>query len=226
MLLVFSVDWYTFSIPLSPASIHAPKFNTNVCVTEPGRKLLLLEMPSQQDIALVSRLKAGDLSAFDELYLKYYTLLCTSAFFFLKDGAEAKDLVQSLFLDIWDRQLYLHFHDDIKGYLFLAIKNRCFNYLKREKVQDRRRKGYAALQEDGVLADPAYGEGVTDHHQRLQSLLEQMPDQKKTAIQMVYIHGKRYQDAADAMRISINSLKTHLKTGLKVLRGEINSKIN
>jgi len=53
-----------------------------------------------------------------------------------------------------------------------------------------------------------------------------MPDQKKTANQMVYSHGKRYQDAADAIRISINSPKTHLKTGLKVLRGEINSKIN
>ena len=183
-------------------------------------------MPLSQDIALVNRLKGGDLSAFDELYLKYYTLLCTSAFFFLKNGAEAKDLVQSLFLDIWDRQLYLHFHDDIKGYLFLATKNRCLNYLKREKVQGRHRKGYAALQEEGVPADQAYGEGATDYHQRLQSLLEQMPEQKKTAIQMVYIHGKRYQDAADAMRISINSLKTHLKTGLKVLRGEINSKIN
>jgi len=107
-------------------------------------------MPSPQDIALVSRLKTGDLSAFDELYLKYYTLLCTSAFFFLKNGAEAKDLVQSLFLDIWDKQLYLHFHDDIKGYLFLATKNRCLNYLKKEKVQGRHRKGYAALQEEGV----------------------------------------------------------------------------
>jgi RNA polymerase sigma-70 factor (ECF subfamily) len=60
----------------------------------------------------------------------------------------------------------------------------------------------------------------------LQEVLDEMPGQKRTAIQMVYLHGKRYQDAADTMKISINSLKTHLKTGLKILRGEINSKIN
>lgn len=179
-------------------------------------------MPAAQDTALMSRLKAGDLSAFDELYLKYYTLLCASAYFFLKNAAEAKDLVQSLFLDVLDKQLYLHFHEDIKGYLFLAVKHRCINHLKKQKVQERHEKGYSVLQE-GTEAGWPLGE---EHYQRLQSLLEEMPEQKKTAIQLVYIHGKRYQDAADAMRISINSLKTHLRTGLKLLRGEINSKIN
>jgi len=180
-------------------------------------------MSSQQDILLLGRLKKGDLSAFDELYLKYYKSLCTSAFFFLKNGQEAKDLVQSLFLDIWDKQLYRHFHDDIKGYLFLAIKNRCLNYIKRQRVQDERQRGYAALQEDAGLV---YGESQPDYYQQLHKVLDDMPGQKRTAIQMVYLHGKRYQDAADTMSISINSLKTHLKTGLKILRGEINSKIN
>ncbi|HVW61927.1 MAG TPA: sigma-70 family RNA polymerase sigma factor [Puia sp.] len=179
-------------------------------------------MHAAQDTALMSRLKEGDLSAFDELYLKYYTLLCTSAYFFLKNAAEAKDLVQSLFLDVLDKRLYMHFHEDIKGYLFLAVKHRCINHLKKQRVQEKHEKGYSVLQEEAEAGWPL-GE---EHYQRLQSLLEEMPEQKKTAIQMVYIHGKRYQDAADAMRISINSLKTHLKTGLKFLRGEINSKIN
>jgi len=117
-----------------------------------------------------------------------------------------------------DRQLYVHFHDDIKGYLFLAVKNRCINHLKKQRVQDRTRRGYAAWQEEVGLEEIGYEEG--DYGQ-LRAALEEMPDQKRRAIQMVYIHGKRYQDAADSMRISINSLKTHLKTGLKFLRGEI-----
>src|SRR5881392_2180521 len=105
-------------------------------------------MLAQQDIQLLYRLKKGDLTAFDELYLKYYKLLCTSAYFFLKNEQEAKDLVQTLFLDIWDKQLYEHFHDDIKGYLFRAIKNRCLNHLRRQKVQCKQHKGYAAFQDD------------------------------------------------------------------------------
>ena len=177
----------------------------------------------QQDIQLLYRLKKGDLTAFDELYLKYYALLCTSAYFFLKSEQEAKDLVQTLFLDIWDKQLYEHFHDDIKGYLFRAIKHRCLNHLKWQKVQDKRHKGYALSQDHAGIFSM---EGVSDSYQQLHMALDDMPGQKKAAIEMVYMHGKRYQDAADAMRISINSLKTHLKTGLKILRGEINSKVN
>lgn len=180
-------------------------------------------MASQQDTALISRLKEGDLTAFDELYLKYYALLCASAYLFLKNGQEAKDLVQSLFLDIWDRQLYVHFHDDIKGYLFLAVKNRCINQLKKQRMREKTRRGYAAWQDETGPEEIGYEEG---DYGRLEAALEEMPDQKKRAIQMVYIHGKKYQDAADSMRISINSLKTHLKTGLKLLRIEINSKIN
>jgi RNA polymerase sigma-70 factor (ECF subfamily) len=178
-------------------------------------------MAFQQDTALISRLKEGDLSAFDELYLKYYALLCASAFFFLKNEQEAKDLVQNLFLDIWDRQLYLHFHEDVKGYLFLAVKHRCINHLKKLQVQDKTKRGYMALLDDAGIMSGALEEEGSDHYHQLEAALEEMPEQKKRAIQMVYIHGKRYQDAADAMRISINSLKTHLKTGLKLLRGEM-----
>jgi len=180
-------------------------------------------MAPQQDILLVCRLKEGDLTAFDELYLKYYKLLCVSAYFFLKNEQESKDLVQTLFLDIWDKQLYTRFHDDIKGYLFRAIKNRSLNHLKNQLVQYKRREGYAELQDD---AGSPYTEGLPDYYQQLYAAMEDMSGQKRTAIQMVYMQGKRYQDAADSMRISINSLKTHLKTGLKILRGEINSKIN
>jgi len=203
-------------VSIFPGSESLKEFTQTFVLGSLKEKPLLLSMACQHDTALISRLKGGDLTAFDELYLKYYTLLCASAYFFLKNGQEAKDLVQSLFLDILDRQLYIHFHDDIKGYLFLAVKHRCINHLKKQRVQDRTRRGYAAWQED--LEETGYEEG---DYGRLRAALEEMPDQKKRAIQMVYIHGKRYQDAADSMRISINSLKTHLKTGLKLLRGEM-----
>jgi RNA polymerase sigma-70 factor (ECF subfamily) len=196
----------------------AGKFTQTFVLGYKPEKPLFLSMACQHDTALISRLKEGDLTAFDELYLKYYALLCASAYFFLKNGQEAKDLVQSLFLDIWDRQLYAHFHDDIKGYLFRAVKNRCLNYLKKQRVQDQTKRGYAAWQKEWGMEEMVYEEG---DYGKLHAALEEMPDQKKRAIQMVYIHGKRYQDAADTMRISINSLKTHLKTGLKLLRGEM-----
>lgn len=178
-------------------------------------------MHHQQDIALLLRLRDEDPAAYDALYLKYYKLLCVSAYFFLKNEQEARDLVQNLFLDIWDKKLYLHFHEDVKGYLFRAVKNRCINHIEKLQTQNRHRKQFAAIQDEYSL--PA-SEQPTEQYEELYHALEEMPNQKRAAIQFVYLHGKRYNEAAHTMGISINSLKTHLKTGLRILRGEIKTK--
>lgn len=183
----------------------------------------LLLMQQQQDIQIVERLKNGDLSAFDSLFVKYYKLLCVSAYFFLRDEQEAKDLVQTFFLDIWEKKLYLNFQGEIKGYLYRAIKNRCINEISKQKTRDRNYKSFADLQEEKCSP---HDETRLDYYGQMQSTLEGMAGQKRVAIQMVYVEGKRYQEAADEMGISINSFKTHLKSGLKILRYKEKNKKN
>jgi len=172
----------------------------------------------QEDILIIERLKKGDISAFDILFEKYYKLLCVSAYFFLKDEQEAKDLVQTFFVDIWEKKLYLQFHDDAKAYLYRAIKNRCLNQLSKTKTRDKNLKAFADLQ-DEKSAQP--DELHPDYYGQMRGKLDAMNGQKKLAIEMVYVKGKRYQEAADEMRITINSFKTHLKSGLKVLRFQL-----
>ena len=181
-------------------------------------------MQQQQDIQIVEQLKNGDLSAYDSLFVKYYKLLCVSAYFFLRDEQEAKDLVQTFFIDIWEKKLYLHFHDEIKGYLFRSIKNRCINQISKQKTREKNHKAFADLQDE---KSSPHDEMPPDYYGQIQNTLEGMAGQKRMAIQMVYVKGKRYQEAADEMGISINSFKTHLKSGLKILRyGEKNNKNN
>ena len=173
-------------------------------------------MLPQGDVILVERLKNEDIGAFDDLYLKYFKLLCTSAYFFLKNENDAKDVVQNLFVDIWEKKLFNNFHNDVKGYLFLAIKNRCLNRLKSQSVQERRTDRVvsvetATIQEQGQQVQP-------DEEAELWQVLNSMKGQKLTAVKMVYLEGKKYKEAANAMGISVNSLKTHLKSALKMLR--------
>lgn len=168
-------------------------------------------MSHSTDAQLVQRLKEGDLTAFDALFVKYYKMLCVNAYWFLQNDQEAKDLVQTFFIDIWDRKLYLRFNEnDVKGYLHMAVKNRCLNLLKQRKRQDLHHEAFAHLQQPDA-------EGQ-DYYNRLYASLEDMSGHKRIAVQMVYMQGKRYQEAAEEMGISINSLKTHLKRGLQFLR--------
>jgi len=180
-------------------------------------------MSQQQDILLISRLKENDVAAFDELYLKYFKVLCANAFFFLRDESEAMDLVQTLFLDIWEKKMYEHFQKDVKGYLFLAVKNRCLNLIKSRAVKNARAELFNRFQQE-QLRDPETAGDAPDHHDQLTSLLSDMRGQKKAALTMVYFKDKKYSEAAREMGIGINSLKTHLKSALKTLRLGMNGK--
>ena len=176
-----------------------------------------------QDTQIVERLRKGDLSAYDILFAKYYKLLCVSAYFFLHDEQDSKDIIQTLFLDIWEKKLYLHFHDDVKGYLYRAVKNRCLNQISKQKTKHKNHNAFAELQPKEVLL---HDEPAPDFYGQIRSTLEDLACQKRVAIQMVYAKGKNYQDAADEMGISINSFKTHLKTGLKILRHGVKNNKN
>ncbi|WP_018631002.1 sigma-70 family RNA polymerase sigma factor [Niabella aurantiaca] len=180
-------------------------------------------MSQQQDTLLVLRLKENDIAAFDELYLKYFKVLCANAFFFLRNESEAKDLVQTLFLDIWEKKIYEHFHKDVKGYLFLAVKNRCLNSIKSSKVKDARVEQFSRYYGDQMQGQQDTGD-LPDYQDRLEALLSDMKGQKKAALNMVYFKDKKYSEAARELGIGVNSLKTHLKSALKTLRLGMNGK--
>lgn len=184
------------------------------------------EMANQQDDNitenLIERLRTGDISAFDMLYARYFKLLSVSAYFYLQDENEAMDIIQNLFLDIWEKRLYENFHADVKGYLFLAVRNRCFNSLKAKRRQQQLRSAYNLLHENDIvdsdidLQDPNYAAN-------LKQLLEGLKGQRKKALNLVYFQHKKYSEAAEEMGIGINSLKTHLKSALKTLRKTVKS---
>lgn len=170
------------------------------------------------DTELLQRLKEGDLQAYDAFFLKYYKLLCINALFFLKDEQESKDLVQTFFIEIWERKLYLKMEGEIKGYLYRSVQNRCLNKLRKQESDQQKADTFSAFTihngEEESLPERYY--------HSLDQALNELPMQRREAIQMVYLDNKKYQEAADVMGISINSLKTHLKIGLKKLREQIN----
>jgi len=174
------------------------------------------EINGLSDDALLALLKADDARAYDMLFAKYYKLCYVNAYFYLKDEEEAKDVVQEFFVDLFEKKGYFHLEGNIKGYLYRAITNRCFNRL-RSAERERKRKEHLGL--DGVtedaLPDPSTNEKMYDKLHQAFSLLSV---QRKEALKLVYVKEKRYQEAADQMGISVNSLKTHLKIGLKKMR--------
>jgi RNA polymerase sigma factor (sigma-70 family) len=139
----------------------------------------------------------------------------------LRDEQEAKDLVQAFFLEIWEKNIYMRLNGDIKGYLFRSVQNKCLNYLRQQETQSKRQEKLTDYLFNNN--DEQQENGNIDRiYTKLDGALNDLSKQRKEALKLVYLQDKKYKEAADIMGISINSLKTHLKTGLKSLRETLN----
>jgi RNA polymerase sigma-70 factor (ECF subfamily) len=172
-------------------------------------------MENQEDILLLSRIKNGDVPAYEQLYKKYYKLLNTEAFLLLEDAMEAEDEVQSLFVEIWHRQLYLNINSSVKAYLQKSIHNRCLKVIRKRKTMNRQLGEYASSLEGAVAGEDG---SKQEEPMNMTALLRELPLQRSEAFNLVYMENKKYKEAAAEMGISINSVKTHLKLAVKMLR--------
>lgn len=177
-------------------------------------------MIPHSDKELLNQLATGDLKAYDTIFLKYYRLLCINAFFFLKDEQEAKDLVQVFFVDFWEKGLYKKMDGDVKGYLYQSVRNRCLNVL-RKRISDGKKQSLFERNHQLDVYHPEDHNRIDQTYTYIREALFDLPKQRREALQIVYLEDKKYIEAAAQMGISINSLKTHLKFGLKSLRDQI-----
>lgn len=172
-------------------------------------------MNHNDDMLLLQLLKTDPEIAYEELFRKYYKALILDAYFLLKDEMEAEDQVQLLFMEIWDKQLYLFIRTSIKAYLHRGIRNRCLSVLEKQKNNHKRLNDYVSALDDRI------NENVVERNEtesRFNAVLNELPNQRLKAFNLVYLENKRYKEAADEMGITVNSIKTHLKFAVKVLQ--------
>lgn len=70
---------------------------------------------------------------FQKVFEEYYNPLCNYAFTFLKDLSSSEDVVQELFVKVWEKRQDLITSDTIRFYLFTAVRNNSLTFLQREK---------------------------------------------------------------------------------------------
>ena len=83
-----------------------------------------------QSPEFVKCLERGEREAFQRLFEMYHKALCFFATRIVRDSLEAEDIVQDVFLKIWENAERLELTSSIQHYLFASVRNGCLNYLK------------------------------------------------------------------------------------------------
>ncbi|MFR7878857.1 MAG: sigma-70 family RNA polymerase sigma factor [Butyricimonas paravirosa] len=150
---------------------------------------------------------------FEQIYKAYSKPMFLYALSFLISEEEAEDVIQEVFVNFWKDNTYQKIKNEVtKTYLFRSVKNNCLNRLKKKDVLWDR---LDLLREDIVVEEMMNWND--ELIQEVENEIANMPEQTREIIQAVFSDLK-YQEVADQLGVSINTVKTLLKHGMKYLR--------
>lgn len=168
------------------------------------------------DLQILEKLKEGDPLAYNQLFDKYYMPLCVYSLKYCDSFQLAEDIVQDLFVKLWDEKIYMKFDNSIGPYLFKAVKNNTLQGIKKESkflFQDIENI-VNSIMEDEPLDFATLEEEKT----KLFEQVEALPEKSKEVFKAIVLDNMRYKEVAEHLDISVNTVKTHYARALKQLR--------
>ena len=172
---------------------------------------------SVSDAQIIALLQAGKRQGMNALFDRYYKPLVVFADDLLHDLPEAEDTVLEQFVKLWEKELYEHIHPNaLSTFLFTIVKNACMNQITKKGLPTEQLDlpHYAIAQEESYLLDETVIETVL-------AAVRKLPEKTQQVVQSVMCQGHSYQETADELKVSINTVKTLLKAGMRELRSEL-----
>jgi RNA polymerase sigma-70 factor (ECF subfamily) len=176
-----------------------------------------------EDKAIISKLRKGDKKAYEQLFLDNYKNLVLYAKKFVMETETARDLVQDVFIYLWDKREKLNIDKSLSSYLFRAVHNACINYLKREATKENYIKQFLINLNEGTYktsaSDDAYELVVhKDLSERIEWIIETLPEQCRNIFRMSRFRGMKNKEIAEIYSISPRTVETQIYRALKVLK--------
>jgi RNA polymerase sigma-70 factor (family 1) len=165
----------------------------------------------------IQKLKSGDRSAYKNLFSQYYSWLCNYVYKLTNDNSIAEDLVQEVFINLWEKREQINISSSLKNYLFRACHNQFLQHLRKEKI---RIKFLNSIQYE-VLFDNYDSESKKIHEDKLEklnSLISQLPPKCKDIFTKSKLQKMKYKDIAIELNISIKTVENQMSKALKFLK--------
>ena len=165
---------------------------------------------------IIHGIRAGHESTFRDLFADYYRPLSVFAMKYTGDLESAKEIVQDLFVHLYQSRSTLVITSSLKSYLFQAVQNRCLNHIKQDQTRRKHLDQYHAEQE--ISADMEARIRETELEHRIFKIVESLPPQCKKIFTMSRVKGFSNSEIAEKLQISKRTVETQISNALKTLR--------
>lgn len=158
--------------------------------------------------------------SFTKLFNLLYPRLFEISKFFVKQGHVAEEVVMDVFMKFWSNRKNLFNVQDLKGYLFIAVKRQSLNALRDSK----KRILFVNDAELITLVSPKYPEDDLFSEEFLSFLaacISRLPEKCRIVFKLVKEENLKYKEVADILNISEKTVEMHMSHALKQLRNDL-----
>lgn len=162
-------------------------------------------------------IQGGDQSAFEAVFREHYAALCGFARRLVDDPAVSEELVQDLFVQLWEKRETLSLETSLRSYLFTATRNSCLNHLKHLQVRVRH-EDHVKLQALPLADDPSEVLQAAELQARLRLAIDELPDRCGEIFKMSRFEGLKYDEIAERLNLSPRTVEVQIGKALRLLR--------
>ena len=167
------------------------------------------------EVQLFRRMQEGDWTAFNLFFKEYMQQLYLYAVAFVKERAVAEDIVQDSFIYLWTNRLRIVYTGSLYAYLLSTVKNACINYKAHLEVEEKYRKSMVPTEDLGI-AETEWEE----LRQKVMQAIESLPPKCREIFLLGAVQGLKYQEIADKLDISVNTVKTQMKYAYRKVKSQ------
>ncbi|MVZ63758.1 RNA polymerase sigma factor [Sphingobacterium humi] len=169
---------------------------------------------------LLLKLREGDERAFEQVYNLYSSPVFGSILKLLKDRDTSEDILQDVFIKVWQSRMEIDPDRSFKSYLFVIAKNKVYNYMRRATLEVQVSAYLAARSAEGynpVEADMQYAESS----EAIRKAIDALPPKRKEVFIFCKIEGHSYQEAAEKLGCSVAAINAHIVKATKSIKTQL-----
>ena len=161
---------------------------------------------------------------FEKIYKPCYPKMFAFAKNYISANEDVENIVQDVFLVLWEKKDELELSCTLTTYLFTLVKNRCLNFLRHKLIEEEYN---AQMKEELGFKLYALESMEYSYHSEkelqeiIQRALDTLPERCREGFIKSRIEGLKYKEISEELGISVNTVENHIVTALKKLRVEL-----
>jgi len=181
---------------------------------------------SQFEKNLAERIRNDDSEAFKRLFELYYVKLCQFACRYVHSHDLSRDVVQEVFIKIWDNRRELHIKKSLRAYLYQAVRNNAINHANSIRNQSElKAKLINSMDQPSLISHQAEdgdsGEDANELHRKIWKIAAKLPEKRRYVFILHRKHGLSYREISEVLNVTRKTVENQMGRALSFIRREL-----